>query len=112
MDEKLICDPNIGAVASMLRYFVRKRKFGYIDSLRSSRNYEEFQKHLLSAQRDAASIFHKDDKKVDDEGKPKPYMPNETNFCETLKALNGQDFEQVKTLICLLAFSFADKKEE
>lgn len=112
MDEKLIEDSNIGAVSSMLRYFVRKRRFGYIDNLRSSRNYEEFQKHLLSAQRDAASIFHKDDKRVDDEGKPKPYMPNETNFRETLKALNGPDFERIKTLICLLAFSFSDRKEE
>lgn len=101
MDEKLIDDHNIGAVASMLKYFVRERRFGYVDNLRSSRSPDEFEKHLLSAQRDAASIYY-----GTEAGKPKPYMPNETNFRETLKALNGEDFERIKTLICLLAFSF------
>lgn len=107
MDEKLIDNPHIGAVASMLKYFVRERRFGYVDNLRSSRTPEEFEKHLLSAQRDAASIYYSAET-----NRIKPYMPNETNFRETLKALNIADFERVKTLICLLAFSFSDKKEE
>lgn len=109
MEDRLIDDPNIGAVASMLKYFVRERRFGYVDNLRSSRTPEEFEKHLLSAQRDAASIYYgtKDDKQ-----RPYIHMPNETNFRETLKILNKNDFERIKTLICLLAFSFSDKKEE
>ena len=101
MDEKLIDNSNIGAVASMLKYFVRERRFGYVDNLRSSRSPDEFEKHLLSAQRDAASIYY-----GTEAGKPKPYMPNETNLRETLKALNSPDFDRIKTLICLLAFSF------
>lgn len=107
MDEKLVDDPNIGAIASMLRYFVRERRFGYVDYLRNSTKPDEFEKHLLSAQRDAASIYYSGER-----DKPKPYMPNGTNFRETLKAVNSADFERVKTLICLLAFSFSDKKEE
>jgi hypothetical protein len=107
MEESLIDDPNVGAVASMLRYFVRDRKFGYVDNLRSSRTPEEFEKHLLSAQRDAASIYH-----ADRSDKPKPFMPSETNIRKTLQALNDVGkFEEAKTLICLLAFSFQDKKE-
>lgn len=108
MDEKLIDDPNIGAVASMLKYFVRERRFGYVDNLRSSRSPDEFEKHLLAAQRDAASIYYgtKYDKQ-----KRYIHMPNEANFRETLKALNGPDFDRIKTLMCLLAFSFSDKKE-
>jgi hypothetical protein len=101
MDEKLINDPNIGAVASMLKYFVKERRFGYVDNLRSSRSPEEFEKNLLSAQRDAASIYF-----GEKENRQKLHMPNEANFRETLKALNGADFERIKTLICLLAFSY------
>jgi len=111
MEEKLIDDPNIGAVASMLRFFVRERKFGYVDNLRSSRSPEEFEKHVLSALRDAASIHSKpEDTKTPDEKKLR--LPNETNIREFLRLLQGGKFEDVKTLVCLLAFSYWRKEEE
>lgn len=108
MDEKLIDDPNIGAVASMLKYFVSKQKFGYVDNLRGSRTCEEFEKHLLSAQRDAASIYGKPDDKKDKEEKWL-FLPNDNNVREFLKLLGG-NFEEVKTLTCLLAFTYWKKE--
>lgn len=109
MDEKLIDDPNIGAIASMLRFFVSKQKFGYVDNLRGSRTPEEFEKHLLSAQRDAASIYSKPNDKKDREEKCL-FLPNENNIREVLKLLE-KNFEQVKTLTCLLSFSYWKKEE-
>lgn len=109
MDEKLIDDPNIGAISSMLKFFVSKQKFGYVDNLRGSRTPEEFEKHLLSAQRDAASIFSKPDDKKDREEK-RLFLPNDNNVREFVKLLE-MDFEQVKTLTCLLAFSYWRKEE-
>lgn len=109
MDEKLIDDPNIGAIASMLRFFVSKQKFGYVDNLRGSRTPEEFEKHLLSAQRDAASIYSKPNDKKDREEKWL-FLPNENNIREVLKLLE-KNFEQVKTLTCLLSFSYWKKEE-
>ena len=108
MDEKLIDDPNIGAISSMLKFFVSKQKFGYVDSLRGSRTPEEFEKHLLSAHRDAASIYSKPDDKKDKEEKWL-YLPNDNNVREFLKVLEG-NFEQVKTLTCLLAFTYWKKE--
>lgn len=108
MDEKLIEDPNIGAVASMLRFFVSKQKFGYVDNLRGSRTLDEFEKQLLSAQRDAASIYGKPDDKKDKDEKWL-YLPSDNNIREFLK-LAGKNFEQVKTLTCLLAFTYWKKE--
>ncbi len=105
MDENLICDPNIKAVATMLKFFVRDRRFGYVDYLRGSENISEFTKKLYDAHRDASSIFYKpDDKKTKEE----KYLslPSEDKICEFLKLLNAEDkFEQVKILTCLLAFT-------
>ena len=47
MDEKLIDDPNIGAISSMLKLFVSKQNFGYVDSLRGPRTPEEFENIFL-----------------------------------------------------------------
>jgi CRISPR type I-A-associated protein Csa5 len=108
MDEKLVDDPNIGALASMLRFFVSKQKFGYVDNLRGSRTLDEFEKHLLSAQRDAASIYGKSDDKKDKDERWL-YLPSDNNIREFLK-LAGKNFEQVKTLTCLLAFTYWKKE--
>ncbi|MDA8214766.1 MAG: hypothetical protein M0Z64_05760 [Nitrospiraceae bacterium] len=108
MDEKMIDDPNIGTMASMLKFFVSKQKFGYVDNLRGSRTPEEFKKHLLSAHRDAASIYSKPNDKKDKEEKWL-YLPNENNVREFLKLLEC-NFEQVKTLTCLLAFTYWKKE--
>jgi CRISPR type I-A-associated protein Csa5 len=111
MEESLIDDPNIGAMAAMLRYFVRDRKYGYVDNLRSSRSPEEFEKYILSALRDAASIHSKpEDTKTPDEKRLR--LPNEANIREFLRLLQGGKFEDVKTLVCLLAFSYWKKEEE
>lgn len=111
MDAKLIDDPNVGAVASMLRFFVRKRKFGYVDNLRGSRNPEEFEKHLLSAQRDAASIHAKTDDQKDNIERYLS-LPGENQMREFLKLLHGNDnFESVRTLVSLLAFTYWKKED-
>lgn len=108
MDQKLIDDPNIGAIASMLKFFVSKQKFGYVDNLRGAKNPEEFEKHLLLAQRDAASIYSKPDDKKDKEERWL-FLPNDNNVRELLKLLEG-NFEKVKTLTCLLAFTYWRKE--
>jgi CRISPR type I-A-associated protein Csa5 len=108
MDEKIVDDVNIGAVASMLRFFVSKQKFGYVDNLRGSRTLDEFEKHLLSAQRDAASIYGKSDDKKDKDERWL-YLPSDSNIREFLR-LAGKHFEQVRTLTCILAFTYWKKE--
>jgi CRISPR type I-A-associated protein Csa5 len=110
MNEELLDDPNIGAVASMLKFFVRKQKFGYVDNLRGSRTEDEFEKHLLSALRDAASVHSKPEDKKDADEK-RLYIPNETEVREFLKVLH-KEFEKVRTLVCLLSFTYWKKEVE
>jgi len=108
MDEKLIDDPNIGAVAKMLKYFVSKQNFGPVDYLRGSQTPEEFAKYLLDAHRKAAGIYSKPDEKKDKKEK-ELFFPSEDNVREVLK-LSESNFEQVKILTCILAFTYWRKE--
>jgi len=110
MDEKLIDDPNIGAVASMLKYFVSKQNFGPVDYLRGSQTPGEFAKYLLDAHRKAAGIYSKPDEKKKEEEKWL-FLPTENNVREVLK-LSESNFEQVKILTCLLAFTYWRKEDK
>lgn len=97
----------IKEVADMLQYFVRDRNFGYVDNLRKARDADEFARLLLDAQRDAQSAM------LDPKKQYKPFLPGQSTIQKLLKLINEniEQFQAIKTLIALLAFTYFKSQE-
>ena len=93
----------IQSLAKTLRYFVREKKYGYIDNLRNakkeSRDFEECLSKMLRETR----LRFEQDKKI--------HPPREDEIREIFKLAN-ENFEDVKISLVMLALSLPEKKED
>ena len=105
MPPELITDQHLRSATNMLRYFVRERKFGYVDNIRNARTPQEFKKEFLLALREARSIFE-----GSKPGEARPHIPSERDIEHILKLIE-EHLEEVKTVMALFALSFPARKE-
>ena len=105
MPPELITDQHLRSATNMLRYFVRERKFGYVDNIRNARTPQEFKKEFLLALREARSIFE-----GSKPGEARPHIPSERDI-EHILELIEEHLEEVKTVMALFALSFPARKE-
>lgn len=100
---EIIENPAIGSLARTLRYFIREKKYGYADDIRNarkeSRNFEETIAKML---REGRLRF---------EQKKMIHLPTDEEMKEVFRLANA-DFENTKTALVILAFSFATMAEE
>ncbi|RLG99511.1 hypothetical protein DRO38_07645, partial [Candidatus Bathyarchaeota archaeon] len=95
-------------------YFIRERKYGYADDIRNARkDSKDFEETIVKMLREAElrRVQQEQDKNSGKEVKNWVHLPNEEEIKEIFR-LTNEDFEQVKTALVILAFSFPTKKEE
>ncbi len=110
--EKIINDEAINSLASTLRYFVKKRNYGYVDNIRNAR-YEsrDFEETIAKMLREAA--IRRNPKTGRDEDNEYVPMPNDEQVRRIFElASKSEGFNQVKTALAILAFTYEKEKEE
>jgi len=92
----------ISSVASTLRYFVRDKKYHYVD------NIQTLMKMLREAE---LRRVQEDEKKKAGKKYRFVNIPSEKEIKELFRLAN-ENFDEVKTALAMLAFSFPTKREE
>jgi CRISPR type I-A-associated protein Csa5 len=110
---EIIKNEAISSVARTLRYFIRDRKYHYADNIRNARkDSKDFEDALVKMLREAElrRIQEEEKKKT---GKKYKFVniPSEKEIKELFQ-LTNKDFDEVKTALVILAFSFPTKKKE
>ncbi len=107
---EIMTNESINSVASMLRYFVRKRNYGFVDNIRNARYGSHDLERTLSqvlrqAQAEAASAT---------EGEARVWLPDDEEVTEviTLASESVEAFENVKLALALLGLSRWRGKEK
>ena len=111
---EIIENPALLSLARTLRYFIRERKYGYADDIRNARkDSKDFEETIVKMLREAElrRVQQEQDKNSGKEVKNWVRLPNEEEIKEIFRLAN-EDFDQVKTALVMLAFSFPTKKEE
>ena len=110
---EIIENPAIGSLARTLRYFVRERKYGYVDDIRNARkDSRDFEETIAKMLREA-EIRRVQEEEKKRAGKQHKFVniPKDSEIKEVFKLADG-NFEDVKTALVMLAFTFPTKKEE
>lgn len=93
----------LGSLARTLRYFVRKKKYGYADDIRNARkNSTGFEETIAKMLREGRLRL---------EQQELIHLPNEDEIKEIFRLANTE-FDQVKTVLAILAFSFSSTTEK
>ena len=103
----------ISSVASTLRYFVRDKKYHYVDNIRNARkDSKDLEETLMKMLREAELRRVQEDEKKK-AGKKYRFVniPSEKEIKELFRLAN-ENFDEVKTALAMLAFSFPTKREE
>lgn len=111
---EIIENPALLSLSRTLRYFIRERKYGYADDIRNARkDSKDFEETIVKMLREAElrRVQQEQDKNSGKEVKNWVHLPNEEEIKEIFRLAN-EDFDQVKTALVMLAFSFPTKKEE
>lgn len=109
MGVKIVSLDSVKSIADMLRYFVGQRRFGYIDQVRAARTLKEFERHLMTALREARAL-----KEAAKKGTPEWYIhvPTVDEIEDAIKLVgDAEKLEEVKTVISLYAFSYRRGKK-
>jgi len=110
--KEIIENGAIGSVARTLRYFVREGKYQYADNIRNARkDSKEFENTIVKMLREAELRRVQEEKKEQKERYKFVNIPSEKEIKELFQLAN-KDFDEVKTALVILAFSFPTKKEE
>lgn len=102
------------SLARTLRYFIRERKYGYADDIRNAKkDSRDFEKTIAKMLREGElrRVQQEQDKKAGKKIENWIHLPKETEIQEIFKLAN-QNFENTKTALVILAFSFATRAEE
>ena len=100
---EIIENPSLASLARTLRYFIRDKKYGYADDIRNARRESrDFENTIAKMLREGRLRL---------EQKEKIHLPNEREIKEVFKLANDS-FEEVKTALTILAFSFPPGNEE
>lgn len=100
---EIIENNSLGSLARTLRYFIRERKYGYADDIRNARkDSRDFEETIAKMLREG---------RLRSEQKKMIHLPTEEEMKEIFRLAN-ENFEEVKTALVILAFSFPSSKEE
>lgn len=103
MKFEIIENPAIGSLARTLRYFIRERKYGYADDIRNARKEsKDFEDTIAKMLREGRLRL---------EQKEKIHLPTDEEMKEVFRLANA-DFDNTKTALVILAFSFPARVEE
>lgn len=112
--QEIIENPALGSLARTLRYFIRKQKYGYADDIRNarkeSRDFEETIAKMLR-EGELRRVLQEKDKKQGKKIENWIILPKEQEIKEVFRLAN-EDFENTKTALVILAFSFPTRAEE
>jgi len=110
---EIIKNEAINSVASTLRYFVREKKYHYVDNIRNARkDSKDLEETLVKMLREAElRRIQEDEKKKAGKKYRFVNIPSEKEIKELFQ-LTNENFDEVKTALAILAFSFPTKREE
>jgi CRISPR type I-A-associated protein Csa5 len=112
--QNIIENKALQSLARTLRYFIRERKYGYVDDLRNarkdSRDFEETIAKMLR-EGELRRVQQEQDRQAGKEVKNWIYLPKEEEIKEVFRLAN-EDFESTKLALVMLAFSFPSKETE
>ena len=94
---EVIENRSLASLARTLRYFVREKKYGYADDIRNARkDSKDFEDTIAKMLREGRLRLEQNEK---------IHLPNEEEIREVFR-LAHNSFEEVKTALTILAFSF------
>ncbi|MGB9833259.1 MAG: type I-A CRISPR-associated protein Csa5, partial [Caldisericum exile] len=101
--QEIIENPALQSLARTLRYFIRERKYGYADDIRNARkDSRDFEETIAKMLREGRLRLEQEEK---------IHLPTDEEMKEVFRLAN-EDFENTKTALVILAFSFPSKAEE
>ena len=102
INQEIIENPAVHALAKTLRYFIRERKYNYVDSIRNARkDSRDFEETIAKMLREA-ELRRMQQNPV--------YIP-ETHEIKEVFRLANLDFESLKLALVILAFTFPISNE-
>ncbi|MEW6118348.1 MAG: type I-A CRISPR-associated protein Csa5 [Nitrospirota bacterium] len=103
ISSEIIENSALGSLARTLRYFIREKKYGYADDIRNARRDSKiFETTVAKMLREGRLRL---------EQKEMIHLPTDEEMKEVFRLANA-DFENTKTALVILAFSFAARAEE
>jgi len=100
---EIINNEAISSVARTLRYFIRDKKYHYADDIRNARkDSKDFEDTIVKMLREGRLRLEQE-KHI--------HLPNEDEIKELFQLAN-ENFDEMKTALVILAFSFPTKREE
>lgn len=103
INQEIIENPALGSLARTLRYFIRERKYGYADDIRNSRkDSRDFEETIAKMLREGRLRLEQNEK---------IHLPTDEEMKEVFRLAN-KDFDETKTALVILAFSFPARAEE
>jgi len=103
INSAIIENPALGSLARTLRYFIREKKYGYADDIRNARKEsKDFEDTIAKMLREGRLRL---------EQKEKIHLPTDEEIKEVFRLAND-DFDQTKTALVILAFSFPSRVED
>jgi CRISPR type I-A-associated protein Csa5 len=103
ISSEIIENSALGSLARTLRYFIREKKYGYADDIRNARKESKvFESTVAKMLREGRLRL---------EQKKMIHLPTDEEMKEVFRMANA-DFEDTKTALVILAFSFAPRAEE
>lgn len=114
INSEIIENTALWSLARTLRYFIRQKKYGYADNIRNARkeskDFEDTIAKMLregELRRSQQEQDRKAGKRIDNW----IHLPTDEEMKEVFRLANA-DFEQTKTALVILAFSFPVRVEE
>jgi len=99
----------IRQVADMLKHFVAKQNFGFVDNIRKARTLGDFARILADAQREAESLVLRTKRR----DPVPPFVPSQETMRRVLELANDDVQRQdIQTLLAILAFTYYRKEEQ
>lgn len=103
INQEIIENLALGSLARTLRYFIKEKKYGYVDSIRNARkDSNDFEETIAKMLREGRLRL---------EQKEMIHLPTDEEIKEVFRFAN-EDFESTKTALVILAFSFPSRLEE
>jgi CRISPR type I-A-associated protein Csa5 len=103
INSDIIENQSLGSLARTLRYFIREKKYGYADDIRNAREDSRvFETTVAKMLREGRLRL---------EQKKMIHLPTDEEMKEVFRLANA-DFENTKTALVILAFSFTTRAEE
>lgn len=101
--QEIIENQAIASLARTLRYFVRERKYQYVDNIRNARkDSKDFEETIAMMLREGRLRLEQNEK---------IHLPTEKEVREVF-GLANESFDETKTALAILAFTFPTKKDE